>query len=256
MKDAITSTHLNSNEDRKMAQAIQIIPLKVPCFLVKIGPGILLIDSGDASDRTRLIQELERAGVQPGNLKLVILTHGDFDHSGNAAFLQARYAAQVAMHAEDAEMVRSGNQGLNRKVKSDRITLFGRLIIAVSSHSDSSNKFEPFTPDLFLEDGTDLSPYGFDARVLHLPGHSKGSLGILTASGDLFCGDLLMNMFKPEAHFVIDDLADFEGSLRKLRSLEIRTVYPGHGRPFPMGLFFQKSRGRWDTSAEAQRSGR
>jgi len=44
---------------------------------------------------------------------------------------------------------------------------------------------------MFLEEGQPLSDVGLDASVLHLPGHSKGSIGILTASGDLFCGDLL-----------------------------------------------------------------
>jgi hydroxyacylglutathione hydrolase len=215
-----------------MVQIISVIPLKVPCFLVKTSAGFFLIDTGDPSERVKLIQSLDQAGVQPGNLKIILLTHGDFDHSGNAAFLQKRYATQVAMHADDVEMVKSGNQGWNRKEKSDRVTRFGRLIIFVSTHLIHPARFDTFTPDLFIDEGKDLSAYGFDARVLHLPGHSKGSIGLLTASGDLFCGDLLMNMFKPDLHFMIDDLTDFEGSMRKLAALEIRTIYPGHGKPF------------------------
>ena len=33
---------------------------------------------------------------------------------------------------------------------------------------------------------------------------------------------------------MIDDLADYTASLEKLRGLEIETVYPAHGRPFPL----------------------
>lgn len=48
-------------------------------------------------------------------------------------------------------------------------------------------------PDLHVEEGYDLSGYRFDARVVELPGHSTGSMGILTANGGLFGGDLVMH---------------------------------------------------------------
>jgi hydroxyacylglutathione hydrolase len=103
-----------------------------------------------------------------------------------------------------------------------------------------------------IEEGFDLSEYGFNAQVLHLPGHSKGSIGILT-TGDftihasvagpaLFCGDLLYNLFGKPGCLYIDDLTDFKASIEKLRSLEVRTVYPGHGKPFRMEQFLKKHR--------------
>ena len=96
-------------------------------------------------------------------------------------------------------------------------------------------KFETFKPDLKLDEGYDLSSYGFDAQVLHLPGHSKGSVGILTNDGDLFCGDLFYNMgmFIPLVPY-IDDLADFNASIEKLKKLNIKTIYPGHGKPLSL----------------------
>jgi hydroxyacylglutathione hydrolase len=218
-------------------QEIRIIPLKVPCYLVKTGSGFFLIDTGDSSDCANLEKALGQSGVESGNLKLILLTHGDFDHTGNAAFLQKKYGTKVAMHAEDVEMVKRGDQGWNRKAKADRLTLFGRIIIFVSSHLVKPGGFNLFCPDLLVKNEDDLSGYGFDAKVLHLPGHSKGSIGILTASGELFCGDLLMNMFKPELHFMIDDLPDCQVSIEKLKSFRIEIVYPGHGKPFMMDKF-------------------
>jgi len=103
-------------------------------------------------------------------------------------------------------------------------------------------KPERFKPDLYVEDGYDFSGSGFDAKVLHLPGHSKGSIGILTAGGDLFCGDLLENKDKPVLNSIMDDLATANASVEKLKSLKINTVYPGHGKPFPMGLFIKNNR--------------
>ena len=87
---------------------------------------------------------------------------------------------------------------------------------------------------MYVDEGYDLSEYGLDAKVLHLPGHSKGSIGILTADGDLFCGDLFKNRDKPVLSSIMDDLAAAKASVEKLKVLKIRTVYPGHGKPFLM----------------------
>lgn len=222
-----------------MDQDVITVHLKVPCYLLRNRNGFMMIDTGDASDSATLEKELDRAGVTRENLKLVILTHGDFDHAGNAAFLQKKFGAKIAMHAADLGIVERGDQNWNRKARSDRISFFGRIIIFMSSHLARSVQFNTFKPDMFAEDGQSLSEYGFDVKVLHLPGHSKGSIGILTAEGNLFCGDLLMNMVKPDLHFLIDDYADFTASIHKLRTLTINTVYPGHGKPF-----------RWDSASK------
>jgi glyoxylase-like metal-dependent hydrolase (beta-lactamase superfamily II) len=233
---------LLSEKGKKMAQEIITIPLKVPCYLIRCRGGFIMIDTGDSSDRLNLVKALDNAGIKPGDLKLVLLTHGDFDHAGNAAFLQKNYGVKVTMHADDSEMVKRGDQGWNRKAKPDRVTLFGNIIIFISSYIARSGKFDTFIPDLYVEDGYDLSEYGLDAKVIHLPGHSKGSIGILASSGDLFCGDLLMNMFKPDLHFMIDSSLDCDASVEKLKSLKIITVFPGHGKPFPMGPFIKNYR--------------
>ncbi len=206
-------------------------------YLVSSGDGFILIDTGISTKRVRLDQELDAAGCKPGDLKLVILTHGDVDHAGNGPYLRQKHAARLAMHAGDAGMVARGDMAWNRKARADRTSTLGVIIMFMSKIMQFFSqpvRFETFKPDIYLEDGQDLSEYGLDAQILHLPGHSKGSIGILSASGGLFCGDLLMNMIRPEAHFLIDDLADFRASLARLRSLNIQTVYPGHGKPFPL----------------------
>ncbi len=98
-------------------------------------------------------------------------------------------------------------------------------------------KAERCTPDLYLEDGDGLSEYGFDAKIISIPGHSKGSIGILTAVGALFCGDLFENLNKPMLNSIMDDLATANASVEKLKGLQINTVYPGHGKPFLMKLY-------------------
>jgi len=61
----------------------------------------------------------------------------------------------------------------------------------------------------------------------------------LTTSGELFCGDLLANVGKPDIWSIIDDLDAAYASIEKMKSLQINTVYPGHGQPFPMELFMK-----------------
>jgi hydroxyacylglutathione hydrolase len=172
---------------------IQTIKAGSNCFLLQAGDGFVLIDSGVASWRTAVEKSLASAGCRPGDLKLIVLTHGDSDHADNCAHLQRNYGAAVGMHPADAQMVERGDMSLGRKARPDRIAAMGRVIGLVGRLLllFGPPPFDRFSPDLFLEDGQSLSLYGLDARIVHLPGHSKGSIGVLTSDGSLFCGDLI-----------------------------------------------------------------
>ena len=201
----------------------------VNCYLVKTSDGgYVLIDTGFANKRTKLEQELQSAGCKPGNLKLIVLTHGDSDHAGNCAYLREKYSTKIALHPGDSGMVERGDMSWNRKAKPDKVAILFRLMMFLFGRS---SKFDLFKADIALEDGQDLAEYGLDAKVLHLQGHSQGSVGILTTGGDLFCGDLVWNIGKPGFHY-IDDLAAANASIEKLKIMEVKTVYPGHGKPF------------------------
>jgi len=151
----------------------------VNAYLLKNGDSFLLIDAGYPARRAFLEKELTGAGCRPGNLKLVILTHGDIDHIGNCVWLLQKYGAKIAMHQGDIGMAESGDMNWNRKTKSDKYSLMFRMMSNMTVFF-KPGKFEVFTPDLTIDESFELAAYGFDARVLYLPGHSKGSLGVLT----------------------------------------------------------------------------
>jgi hydroxyacylglutathione hydrolase len=225
----------------KMPQEIKIINLLLPCrlgsvnsYLIKTDTGYILIDTGYSRKRTDLEKELESAGCKHGNLQVIVLTHGDFDHSGNAAYLRKKFGARIAMHYDDAGMGERGNMFWNRSKSNIPIKIIAPILFRFG-------KSERFKPDSYIEDGDDLSENGFDARVLHIPGHSKGSIRILTNSGDLFCGDLFQNIHKPKLNSIMDDLTTANSSVEKLNKLSIRTVYPGHGKPFPMDVLLKNN---------------
>jgi glyoxylase-like metal-dependent hydrolase (beta-lactamase superfamily II) len=199
----------------------------VNCYLIATGAGFILIDTGLSFNRKALVRELESAGCRPGLLELIVLTHGDFDHSGNAAYLRNTFGGLIAMGAGDAGMVEAGDMFANRKKPHFIIRKLLPLFTGFG-------RAERFTPDVLLEDGDNLTGYGFGARVIAIPGHSKGSIGILAASAELFCGDLFENTDKPVLTSLVDDLAALNASFQRLSRMGIQTVYPGHGKPFSM----------------------
>jgi glyoxylase-like metal-dependent hydrolase (beta-lactamase superfamily II) len=112
--------------------------------------------------------------------------------------------------------------------------LLNRMVAFLTQRLMGFGESKRFTPDLYLKEGDNLSEYGFDADILSIPGHSEGSIGILTASGDLFCGDLFDNIAKPGLNSIMDDPAAAQGSAERLKDHAIQMVYPGHGEAFPM----------------------
>jgi hydroxyacylglutathione hydrolase len=225
-------------KEDKMTLEIKIISTHfifnnyINCYLVKTGNGYILIDTGVPNKRGVIEKELESAGCQPGNLKLIVLTHGDFDHAGNAAYLRKKFGTGIAMNYNDSGMAEHGDMFWNRKSPNIITKRIFNLFFGLS-------KSDRFKADLYIEGGYDFSGYGFNAKVIQLPGHSQGSIGIITANNNLFCGDLLANTNKPKIFSMIDDSRAANSSIEKLKSLKINTVYPGHGKPFPMSSFPQ-----------------
>jgi glyoxylase-like metal-dependent hydrolase (beta-lactamase superfamily II) len=144
------------------------------------------------------------------------------------------------MHPGDAALVEQGIAP-HKECRSLFIKIF--LGLASLSHRGlSMDDFQRFQPDILVDEGADLAAYGLDAQVLHTPGHTTGSIAILTADGDLFAGDTLMNAKKS---FIVSGWAqdhdELASSIERLMALPIRTVYPGHLKPFPMAQFLKKN---------------
>jgi hydroxyacylglutathione hydrolase len=211
----------------------------VNVYFINNGTSGVLIDTGMANQRAFLGKRLKDTGCLPGNLKLIILTHGDVDHTGNAAFLREKYGAKIGIHADEAGMIEHGDPGWNRKAKSDKASWVFRIMMIISPLFTRLAKPAVFKPDLLVDENSDLSIFGLDARVVHLPGHSKGSIGILTASGDLFCGDFIYTI---PGFNLINDLAAHRSSFEKLKNLDIKMIYPGHGKPISIEQFRRRYR--------------
>ncbi len=212
------------------------LPLRtgsVNCYLLKTDTGFILVDTGSPNNCSELESKLNEYECNSGNLHLILLTHGDFDHSGNAAYLRKKFNTKIAMHAKDSLIVEKGDMFLTRE-KGNFIqswivkTMFG------------FGKSQRFTPDLEIGDGFNLAEYGLNAIVIHMPGHSKGSIGVFYADGTLICGDLFESTGgsdNPKLNSLMDNLVAANASVGKLKTFRVNTVYPGHGQPFTMETF-------------------
>ncbi len=217
-----------------MSDNIKVINLDfVNAFLIKVKDGYILIDTGLPQQWEKLNEKLMSAGCLPGTLKLVIITHGDWDHTGNCSMLQEKYKAKIAMHSADAFMA-EGQVFLKRKIRTLSRRIFFMLMMLMIKLQKNKISFNKFKPDILLANGQNMGEYGFDAKIIHIPGHTKGSIGILTTEGDLFAGDTFVNRKKPDSAEIIENLQELEKSIDMLKKMNIKMVYPGHGRPFMM----------------------
>ena len=199
----------------------EVIPLRlgtVNAYLLRGEDGSVLVDAGGPGAEARLESGLRQAGVQPAQLRLLLLTHGHFDHAGAAAYFQ-RLGVPVALHSADAGAMRPmTGKGL-----------MGKLLLAVSGKLGDNSGLPAAVK---LESLQSLETYGVEAAIVPLPGHTAGSVGVLLPDGALIAGDTFMNFVRPGPAHIAEDFAQMLASLDTLRGRGVTQVYPGHGKPF------------------------
>jgi glyoxylase-like metal-dependent hydrolase (beta-lactamase superfamily II) len=208
-----------------------IIPIRLSisnAFLIK-GERPVLIDTGCPGDHEKLGKALAKEGVAASDLAFILHTHGHRDHAGGSLQLKQMTAAPTAVHPADADML--GN-GANRRLIPTNLT--GRLI-----RRFVDKPFPALEPDLLLEDGMDLKPYGIAGRVICTPGHTAGSVSVLLDSGEAVAGDLLIGGYlgglfaahAPSYPYFAEDIAALRASIKRLLGYSLTKVYVGHGGP-------------------------
>jgi glyoxylase-like metal-dependent hydrolase (beta-lactamase superfamily II) len=186
-------------------------------YLVQCGTGLLLVDSGTPGSAMRVLESVRRIGGEPRDLRHIVLTHWHIDHVGGAAELQRRTGAKVAIHCLDAPVL----AGRERPRK-------GRLAM---SAIERLLRLERAVPDLLLDDDGDIA----GLEVIHVPGHTAGSIALRRADGVLFSGDALLadrhgEERDPDPSLALDpDLAS--ASAARLRMVPRTVLLAGHGAP-------------------------
>lgn len=192
-------------------------------YLVESGKELILIDTGMPGNGDKIIHYIEEIGKKPEDLKYIILTHPDIDHSGSVADLRAKTGAKIAIHRDDADV-------LAGRMSSRKFKGFLGLVFRFFS---KFMKFRPVEPDILLEDSGLIG--GFE--IVHTPGHTPGSISLFDRKkGILFSGDALICDKSGKIRLPVRALAtDFEqavGSSRKIQALNFKILLPGHGKPW------------------------
>lgn len=208
---------------------LHILRLNLPNVYLITGERAILVDSGGPADVPRILSFLQAHGIDAGKLALILLTHGHWDHAGGAAQLRTATKAPIAIHRADAEQVRHGSNGCVKPT-----CLMGHLIRTFVNRG-----YPAFEPDLLLDAEIDLHEFGVAARIVFTPGHTPGSISVLTQAKELIVGDLLMGGYfggwllptRPGLHYFADDLDQLRASVGKVLDLGPSVVHPGHGGP-------------------------
>lgn len=101
-------------EPRKIFDNLYVLGQKsVSNFAITTPDGIILIDTGyDGNTETILISQLKKLGLNPDDIRYVLLTHGHADHFGGARYLQDHYKnLHVGVSAADWDFIPTQGKG-------------------------------------------------------------------------------------------------------------------------------------------------
>ena len=191
------------------------------CYLISEGRNAILVDTGSSQCLDLVIAECDKY-----DLKLIVLTHVHFDHAENAAELSRRYGVPVAFHKADEELFESFDR---QPLKCYGLT--GRLVLGMSLKVLRETKVEHPENIIHIKDGDSLSGYGINAKIVELPGHTNGSIGVDVEEKHLLVGDAMDNWALPEMGHLYYNLDDIKKSYNRIKALGSRTLYFGHGKP-------------------------
>lgn len=199
----------------------------VNCYLLTGSEGSVLADAGNPSDVSRIYGR-----VKDKNIRLILLTHGHPDHIGAAYGLARLLRVPIAMSREDAVLLEAPAL---RKLQGH--TFLGWILALTSNWSLRGEADNRLFPDIWLEDGQDLMEYGVEARIVSLPGHTKGSVGVLTGEKDFIVGDALFHIIRPTTALLYENREQMEKSAGIIIRSGARFLYAGHGSPFTIEKF-------------------
>jgi len=170
----------------------------------------IIVDTGTGMYADTALEEVSRF-VPLKKVGRIVLTHCHLDHMGGAAAFQKATGARIMLHEAEAGPIRGGDTTLSLA------DMFGSKL--------SELDIEP------LKAGQKLSTGSAELEVVHLPGHSPGSIALLDRTGrsaivgdTVFCDGGVGRWDLPGG-----DLAELRSSIKRLGELELRNMYPGHG---------------------------
>jgi metallo-beta-lactamase class B len=124
-------------------------------YALRTSEGIVLLDAGfENKAESVLVPQLQKAGLDPANVKYILLGHGHADHFGGAKYFQDHYHTKIATTAADWDLI---NQTPNR---------------------GGTPAAKP-TKDVVLAEGQPFKLGDLTVTLVAIPGHTPGSLAFI-----------------------------------------------------------------------------
>lgn len=167
----------------------------------------VIIDPGDEAER--ILQTIQEHKLVP---KYIINTHGHVDHICAIDAVSAIYPVPLAIHPDDVYMYTDERMA----------RMFGLSAPLVKRK-----------PDILLKEGDRITFGTLSLEVLHTPGHSRGSVSLVSHPYCVFSGDTLFQRGIGRTDFAEGNFEQIIRSIReKLYTLEDDlVVFSGHGEP-------------------------
>jgi glyoxylase-like metal-dependent hydrolase (beta-lactamase superfamily II) len=218
--------------------SVNIYPISMGvarCYVIQ-DKGVIMIDVGAPGKIKLFLKSIERLGIKPNDIKLIIPTHGHWDHIGSAKDIKEITGARIAMHHREKEWLEKAQKHIPPAV-----TLWGHIISKILGFLLPLIHFPAAKVDIILRDEDfSLTEFGISGKIIYTPGHSPGSVSVLLDTGDAFVGDLAMSSFplrlSPGLPIFADDIKEVKNSLKLLLDKGATTIYPAHGKSFSAEL--------------------
>jgi hydroxyacylglutathione hydrolase len=171
----------------------------------------LIIDPGDDADY--ISDKIQSLHLIP---KMIIATHGHFDHILGVVDLQLIYRIPFCLNQKDTFLV-------------DRITETAAYFLGKNVYPPKPIIDGYITPNQIIRWGTS------ELKVLETPGHTPGSICLVSHKDNiLFAGDLIFaDGYVGRTDFEYADKKLLDQSIRIVKSLGTDLmIYPGHGDIF------------------------
>ncbi|MFL0198594.1 MBL fold metallo-hydrolase [Clostridium sp. WILCCON 0269] len=224
----------------------QILNGRSNSFLVSNRDKYLLIDTGRKNRWTELKNKLDKIGVDEKSLAALILTHTHFDHVENACKIKESYRTNLIVHKNEGDFVKSGNNPVIRGT--NPITVLITRILG--ERLRKLYKYKPAGYDITVDDNFDLIHLGFNAYIIHTPGHSIGSISVIIDNKIALVGDTMFGIFKSSVFPpYAENIAVMVSSWKKLLDTGCLLFIPGHGTENSRGLLekeYAKYKGRYN----------
>jgi hydroxyacylglutathione hydrolase len=203
---------------------IQVLSGRSNVFLLTNGQSNILIDTSPEFMWETLQKKLDRLRIE--QINLLILTHSHFDHAANAHKIKEKYNARVIIHQCETKYLISGENIL--PAGTSFIPKF--LVRVFTKQFISFARCQPCNFDYTIDNIFDLSNFGFNAYLMHTPGHTQGSISLIIENdialvGDTMFGILWWSVFPPFA----SDPSQMLNSWEKLLKTKCKIFIPSHG---------------------------